>query len=147
MSYVTSAEIIARLGEDVVLRLAATAEGAVDTAKVQQAIDEAEGEVNSYVMQRYAVPVSPVPAVLKKVCRDLAVFQLFLWRGYDPEKDREVELGRKAAIEWLHRLALGTASLGAMLRSWTGLLPRATEWRLLGRRHAPISFSKMACMV
>lgn len=112
MAYATTQDIIDRLGEGATLRVADDGTGQVEVGRLQQAVTEAEGEVNSYLMLRYSVPVSPVPAMVKNVTLDLAVYRLFLWRGYDQEEDVEVRTARNDAIAWLDKVARGIVSLG-----------------------------------
>jgi len=114
-TYCTPQDIIDRFTESVVLRLTNTGNselGAEDTARIQDAVDEAQAEVDSYVMMRHTLPLPSVPASLKSATVDLAVYRLVLRRGYDQEADSEFRLARNDAIDWLKQLAAGRASLG-----------------------------------
>jgi phage gp36-like protein len=113
VAYATTQDVLDRLGADVALRLAKDPEGELDTAKLERALADATGEVDSYLGQRYSIPVSPVSEQLVRIVLDLAIFQLFMWRGFDPERDVEVKIARDAAVQWLERVARGLAGIGA----------------------------------
>jgi phage gp36-like protein len=75
---------------------------------VNQAIDEAESEVDSYVGRRYTVPLTSPPPVVVGAAGWLTAEALY-HRGHGPP-DRVAE--RAAQIrEWLVRIGKGEASL------------------------------------
>lgn len=84
--------------------------GAVNTSRVEKAIADADEEINGYVGSRHAVPLSPVPAILRKLSVDIAIYNLYARRdkANDTRSDRY-----KAAIRFLEQVALGKISLGA----------------------------------
>lgn len=49
----------------------------IDTTKVDEAIAQAQGEIDAYVSTRYAVPLSPAPDILRKLCVDIAIYNLY----------------------------------------------------------------------
>ena len=110
--YASQADLAARLGADVMLALADDGTGHVDAARVTRALTDAQAEVDSYVMARHTVPLSPVPPIIAKVTLDLATYQLFMWRGFDKDKDAEVQVARDQAVDWLRRLSQGEVSIG-----------------------------------
>jgi len=110
-SYITSADLATRLESAVLIALTDDAnEGEVNAAVEEQAIAEAEGEFNSYASARYGIPVSPVEAMVKKICLDLAVKNLYARRGRIPE---DVRADHKEAVDWLSKLATGKVVLAA----------------------------------
>lgn len=83
--------------------------GTVNESRVDKAISDADEEINGYVGSRYTVPLSPVPAIIRKYSVDLAIYNLYGRRDTVPEvrKDRYAN-----AIKFLQQVALGKISLG-----------------------------------
>ena len=110
MSYVTSDDVQERLGEQALIELTDDASGgSADLDKVEEAIDGAEGEVNSYLGRRYAVPVdlaahSMIAEVLKSFVLDLVEHRLHSRR---PPVSEDVRRKRSEAVAWLIRVADG----------------------------------------
>ena len=114
MSYVTNSEIQARLGSQAYIQLTDdTGSGSADTAKIDEARLGAEGEVNSYLATRYAVPVdlsgeAEVQAVLKSFVLDLVSYRLHSRR---PPVPADIVRRREEAVTWLSRVASGIVQL------------------------------------
>lgn len=91
---------------------------------VQRALQDADDTINGYISARYALPISPVPAVLQRLAADLARYYLFDDQVTDPIKQRY-----DAAIKMLGDVSAGRVSLGA--DAGTGQQPAtsaAPEW-------------------
>ena len=116
MAYITSTDLEKRFGTAAKLAQFTNETGTTpDTAVVAEVINSAEGEVNSYLAKRYAVPVNvsayaDAAATLKGVCLDLAVHNVHKRRPDVPETVAET---RRAAVQWLDRVAKGEVSLPA----------------------------------
>lgn len=82
---------------------------------IEGAIIDAEAEIDGYLAKRYPLPLSPVPKVLNKFAKDIAVYNLYSRIGID-ESDREKNyLNRyKAAVRFLELLAEGKVEVGAV---------------------------------
>jgi len=114
MSYASNADLEERLGSSVYVQLtddAGTSEA--DEDKVAEALGGAEGEVNSYLGRRVAVPVATngapqLSAVLKSVTLDLAAYRL---HGRRPPVPADVRYRYESAVQWLQRVASGAAVL------------------------------------
>lgn len=114
--YVSAEDIKLALAEDVIVYLVDDERQRTLTAQGQARIDaklsEAESEVNSYLAQRYTLPLPSVPQVLKAKTVDIAVYRLFLRRGIRPgTADELVNSQYKLAVAWLRDVATGKASL------------------------------------
>lgn len=114
--YITGSDIQGALAADVVIYLVDDEKSRALTpagqARIDQKIREAESEVNSYLAQRYTLPLPTVPDVLKAKAVDVAVYRLFLRRGIRPNTaDEMVENQYKNAVAWLRDVATGKASL------------------------------------
>ena len=79
----------------------------------REAIGDADAEIDGYLMKRYPVPMSPVPAVIRKYSKDIAVYNLFSRIGIDESTDQKTYLNRyNAAIKFLTLVAEGKVSIG-----------------------------------
>ena len=85
--------------------------GVVDTSVVDRAIADGETEIDAYCQGRYTVPFDPVPAVVRRLCVDLAINNLFARRGIDPPEVRKDKL--RNAIRFMEKVASGQIALGA----------------------------------
>ena len=107
--YATPEDIRARYKEVYPLLAGKDAEGRPDTAAVEQALAEAASEIDAILGTRFAVPVSPVPPVLRRIAVDLAVGALPRTGATEASM---YERRAREARELLDKLATGEASLG-----------------------------------
>lgn len=116
MAYVTADDVQERLGDALYVQLTDDeGTGAADLDRVNEAIGGAEGEVNSYFGQRYAVPVSLsgqdiLADVLRSFVLDLVEHRLHARRPPIPD---DVVSKRSEALVWLKRVAEGEVVLPA----------------------------------
>lgn len=88
--------------------------GQVDEVRLQAALDDASAEIDSYIAKALAgepltrLKDSP-PRILKVICRNLALHQLYVNIGHDMEARRSL---RDDAIGFLKAVARGDAALG-----------------------------------
>ena len=82
---------------------------------IEGAIMDAEAEIDGYLAKRYPLPLAPVPSVIKKFAKDIAIYNLYSRNGIN-ESDREKNyLNRyNAAIKFLTLLAEGKVEIGAV---------------------------------
>jgi len=116
MSYASNADLEERLGSAAYVQLTDdTGTGSADLDKVAEALNGAEGEVNSYLGRRVKVPVdtageTQLAAVLKSITLDVAVYRLHTRR---PPVPADVRYRYESAVQWLQRIASGQAVLPA----------------------------------
>lgn len=111
--YLTSAEVVTRLGTKRAYELTTETGTTPDTDIIDDVIDEAEGEANSYFARRYATPVdvsahADAVAALKGKIIKLVIY------GLEARRERPSEAtisDRKDAIDWLTKVANGTILL------------------------------------
>jgi phage gp36-like protein len=77
-------------------------------ARVDEAIETADAEIDGYCAVKYSVPLSPVPAVVNKLSVELAIYYLHGRRSI-PEK---IEKRYERAVSRLKDIARGLLSLG-----------------------------------
>jgi phage gp36-like protein len=119
MAYATTAAMIARFGEAEMIRLSAPEgelDGVVDAAAVGVALDDASDLVDSYLDERFALPLNPIPASITAATCAIARHALASGGGKSPGD--QVTTAREEAIAWLKKLASGEAGLrGAALKA------------------------------
>ena len=113
MAYSTIDDIRKLLPEEELLALTDDESlGQVDQGRVDEAIAQADAEVDSYCAVRYSVPVSPVPGLLKKLSVDIAVYALYS-RAVQSVPEVRAERYR-SAIRQLEGISKGTLTLGVV---------------------------------
>ena len=95
MAYCTESEVFAAVKEDAYNSLLGEQyiEDVEERKKhlqplVEEAIEDADAEIDGYLAKRYDVPMSPAPKVLNKFSKDIAVYNLMSRIGID-ESDRD----------------------------------------------------------
>lgn len=103
---------------------------AVNQAVVDQAIAAADTLINGYIGERYSIPFSGVPELLKTLALDLTVYRLYLRRkkGEPPEA---VKAAHDNALKLLRdvqagKLSLGVTDTGQPVPQATGVAPSIT---------------------
>jgi len=108
--YSTKADILESLSEAELIDLTDDADlGVVDDAVVDRAIADADAEIDAYCGSRHQVPFAAVPAMIRKVSVDIAIYNLYARRRGAPA-DRKERYDN--AIRFLRGVADGTVSLG-----------------------------------
>lgn len=110
MAYCTASEL--NIPDEIVVRLSDDdADGAADTAAVADAIEDGAAVIDAYISRRTELPLAtPYPSILKKLNKDLAVYELYARiRETIPETRQEQ---REAAIALLEAFAKGHVSFG-----------------------------------
>lgn len=125
-----------------------TGEG-VDLVRIEQALQDASGEIDSYLQRRYTLPLIDADGafvtdsnLLRCAC-DIAVYRLQTLRHSDDVKDARQRY--EDAIKWLKQVASGEAAVpGALLRPGiadaapaqsAGMPAFGSPPSLFGRRH------------
>lgn len=80
---------------------------------IDMAIGDADAEIDGYLAKRYRVPFFPVPRVLNKFSKDIAIYNLFSRAGIDEGESEKNYLNRyNAAIKFLTLVAKGDVNIG-----------------------------------
>ncbi len=107
-SYITQSEFTTRFDETEIKQiLGVTASGTIVSTKLDDAVIDAEAEVDSYLAQRYDLPLDSAPTRLKNVVCDIVRYRI-----YDDRASEEVRDRYKDAVKWLTALAKGQVTLG-----------------------------------
>lgn len=120
MAYCTLDDISKLLPEETIIQLTddenlkpsaielANTEHAPIIARIDEAIEHADAEIDGYCAVKYSVPLSPVPAVVNKLSVELAIYYLHSRRSV-PEK---IEKRYDKAVARLKDVARGLLTLG-----------------------------------
>lgn len=110
MAYCTIDDLMEQISEDELIELTDDDNtGVVETSRTDRAIADADAEINGYCGKRYGVPLSPVPALVRKFSADIAIWNLFS-RKQIADEGREKRYTN--AIRYLQDVAKGNATLG-----------------------------------
>lgn len=110
MPYANTQDIIDRYGEDFLFTIAdRDHDDDLDTTATDNTLSDASGLMDSYLSTRFALPLAETPALLKRLCIDVAVYWLSEDGGGATEEKRQ---RYEDAISWLKRISKGEAELG-----------------------------------
>ena len=84
--------------------------GAIIEQRVTYAIAEADALIDTYLNGKYTTPLSPVPAALKRISMDLALYYLYKRRQF--EVSDTLMQSYKEAIRLLESIRDGKTTLG-----------------------------------
>ncbi len=112
MSYATPDDVIARYPNRDLVQITNEDPSAtnVNTAFIQRALDDASVEIDTYIEARFTLPLTDPPAVLNRLCSDIAMYRMQSLRPI-----HDLEDARKRyddAIAMLQRVAKGELTLG-----------------------------------
>jgi phage gp36-like protein len=82
----------------------------VNTAPIQTALDDASAEIDGYLEGRFSLPLSDPPAVLSRLCTDIAMYRLQVLRPLHDLADARRRYDD--AIAMLTKVAAGELTLG-----------------------------------
>jgi len=129
MPYSAVADIRDALDEAVLIYLTDDeGAGLVDEDRVTAAIAAADAEIEGYCQKRYDLPFDPVPAIIRTLSVDIAVYKLFTRRGFrEDSADKAVAEKYKNAVRMLKDIASGVLQIG------TGATPHPAPRQVLTR--------------
>ena len=110
MAYATITAMQQRFGERDLIYLSERDDAPADvinTAIIEQAINDASDVINGYLAGRYELPLVTVPNLLEQFCCDIARYKL----GTN-DVPEHVETRNKDAIKFLMSVAKGELSIG-----------------------------------
>lgn len=114
MSYCTQQDLIDRFGETELIQLTdrpdpdtGAVTGAIVGAVLDQAISDADAEINGWLAGRYQLPLATTPEVLRRIGCDIARYNLYGNSVPDPVRRRYED-----AVKFLVQVGKGAVSLG-----------------------------------
>lgn len=110
--YCSLDDIKKQIPEEAILQLTDDdALGVIDEAKVEEAISNAGALIDGYCSARYLIPFATVPAIIKPIAVDLAVYALYARRVETMPEVRAAN--QKNAVKLLGDISTGKVRLGA----------------------------------
>lgn len=107
MSYAKPQDLEVAFGQAEILQLSdRDSDGDPDANVLERALATADGEINSYLSVRYAIPLPLVPQIVRDKACDIARYRL-----QDDTPTDEARQRYEDAIEWLKSVAAGRALL------------------------------------
>ncbi|HNX76101.1 MAG TPA: DUF1320 domain-containing protein [Candidatus Rifleibacterium sp.] len=119
MKYAVVQDMIDRFGAAELTQLTDRADppaGTYDSDAIEQALNDAEAEIDAYLLARYALPLTTVPTNLTRIACDMARYQLF-----GPSITDEVTKRYGDAVAFLKSVSRGETVLG--IDQTTGTAP------------------------
>lgn len=111
MAYSTLTDIIKLLPESAIIQLTDDeGDGVVNESRVNEAIAQADAEIDSYCGGIYTVPFATVPDIVKKISVDIAIYNLYSRKVETIPETRAERY--KNAIRQLTDISKGVISLG-----------------------------------
>lgn len=115
MNYCTLEDILGHIPESRLIEITddinPSASGEVNANVVDKAIQEASTTIDAYIGKRFKLPLSSVPNVLKMVCVDLVIYNLYE-RVTEMNVTEGMKLRYSNAIALLKRIADGDSDIG-----------------------------------
>jgi phage gp36-like protein len=106
--YASTQDIAGRYGQDMLDAIDRDGDSQADTDALDMALADASALIDSYLSQRYTLPLPVVPEALKRACVDVALYQT-VREGTKASED--YRLRYEDAVVWLRDLATGKAAL------------------------------------
>ena len=96
--------------------------GTVNEGRINEAIAQADAEIDAYCRKQYTVPFSTVPAMIKTISIAIVIYRLYCRKVEAISETRATQY--KNALRQLHDIVDGTISLDTSLTSGfsTGLI-------------------------
>jgi phage gp36-like protein len=108
MAYCTQSDLLSMIPLKELAELTADSGDTPDGEVVDEAIQRADAEINSYLGMRHTLPLSPLPDQVKGLSIDMALYHLYSRRSVTPTVRRQKY---EAAVAFLKLVAAGEAVL------------------------------------
>ena len=115
MAYCKQADLLTRVPEDELVQVTDDAgSGTIDADVIAAAISSADAQIDASLMERYTVPFTTAPAIVKWWSQSIALWILYNRREGAGEASyrRSINNEYRRAIEMLDRVSAGSLSLG-----------------------------------
>lgn len=131
MPYCTQDDLLKLLPEAEMAQLTAETGDVPDAEVVSEVVTKAEAEINAYLAVRYVLPLDAVPAQVKHLAVDMAIYHLYSRRGMMAEVRGK---NYDKAVAFLKDVAAGRAEIiGATGAEIPGDAAQVTEFTSAAR--------------
>lgn len=109
--YAKISDIQEMLPDAILIRLSDDdSEGVIQETRIQEGIDTASAEIDTYINGRLSLPLSePYPEILIKLCEDIAIYNIYSRLKEEIPSTRQVRYNN--AIKWLIAFMSGKVSI------------------------------------
>ncbi len=98
---------------------------------IERAIDDASSEIDGYLNKRYSTPLGNVPNVITKICKDIALYNIFLRIGIKQGSAEESYYNQyKQDIKYLENVAKGLIDIGVSTGEQSGTSNNIGDFRV-----------------
>lgn len=127
--YCTIDDLRKQSSDDFLLRCADDdGTGEIDQVIVDEKINDAQMEIDSYCRSQYSVPFQVVPGLIRKLTVDIALYNLISRRGFDEDSPDVILVKRyRDAIKLLENLAKGVVTVGLVAATGDPSPPQAQQ--------------------
>lgn len=108
MAYCSQDDILKFIPQAELAELTAESGEVPDSLVVAEAIGQADGEIDSYLGVKYPVPLASVPAQIKALSVDLAIYRLYARRSVAPPVRRKKY---EEGVAFLRQVAAGQVTV------------------------------------
>lgn len=112
--YCTVKDMTLQVSEKILARAAGHGDGSLDTARLENAIQNASNEIDSYCRALYKVPFSSPSDRVRGLTVDIALYNIYSGVGFNfssDSQDRIIYERYKSAIDFLKLVAAGKVEL------------------------------------
>ena len=109
MAYCIQDDLLKMIPESELAELTAESGTEPDSGVVEEAVAKADGEIDAYLGVRYNLPLPEVPALVRSLSVEMALFHLYSRRSVAPQVRRQKY---ETAVAFLKQVAAGQASIG-----------------------------------
>ncbi len=98
---------------------------------IERAIVDASSEIDGYLNKRYSTPLGNVPNVITKICKDIALYNIFLRIGIKQGSAEESYYNQyKQDIKYLENVAKGLIDIGVATGEQSGTSSNIGDFRV-----------------
>ena len=108
MAYCSQSDLLTMISQEDLAELTADSGDLPDAFVVEDAIAQADAEIDAYLGNRYTLPLTPAPPRVKALSVDMAIYHLYSRRNVTPAVRRDKY---EAAVAFLKAVAAGTLGL------------------------------------
>lgn len=108
MAYCTQSDLLTMISPEELAELTADSGDLPDVFVVEEAIAQADAEIDAYLGSRYALPLTSTPPRVKALAVDMAIYHLYSRRSVTPAVRR---VKYEAALAFLKAVAAGALGL------------------------------------
>ncbi len=87
--------------------------GEINADRAANAIRQASAVIDAYCGSRYNVPFAEVPNIVRKICIDISIYNLYSRVSLDKEMPKTIQDRHIGAISLLRDISKGIVSIGA----------------------------------